>query len=181
MKPLYKFITIALISSIIIAIIWYIYYLRKKRLQTADLEEAPNILKGGKNNPGHLRYTNSQWQGKIYPPTGKKFKFESFDTLEHGIRAWLINARTQLNLGYNTVDSFIDRLTPASENPESARKKMKEEIRQLLVGKETIEVKDLPKIAPIIFRWEANPDFMTAKQEYGPMRILSIAYKYNII
>ncbi len=89
----------------------------------------------------------------------------------------LVNQNKKLlnHLNYNSMQ------TP-SELEDIYTKSYESEFSDFLgLGKETIEVKDLPKIAPIIFRWEANPDFMAAKQEYGPMRILSIAYKYNII
>ncbi|NSW46450.1 MAG: hypothetical protein HPY79_11610 [Bacteroidales bacterium] len=166
-----KFILIALFTSIIIAIIWLI--LRKVKKSNSDM----TIVKGAKNNPGHLRYTNEKWQGKIYPEPGQKFVFESFDTLEHGIRAWLINARTQIKRGYNTIDKLIDRLTPASENPESARKAMKQEIKQVL-GTNTIAVSDLWKIAPIIFKHEGNPDYLAHGQG---IQIYGIQQKYNIV
>jgi len=170
-----KFIIITLTTSVVIAIIWLLW---KKFLSKKN--EINNIMstKGGKNNPGHLIVTNTNWQGKLTPVPGQRF--ENFDTLENGIRAWLINARTQIIKGYNTIDSFVDRLTPAFENPEAARKGMKTEIRNLL-KKETIAVSDLYKIAPIIFKYEGNPDYMTNKQYHNALAIMNVAYKYNIV
>lgn len=172
-----KFILIAVFTSIFIAIIWYVFK-RYKDKRNENLNLNISTLKGGKNNPGHLRYVKHiPWKGKIYPPEGKTFAFESFDTLEHGIRAWLINARTHIRNGKNTIDKLIDTLTPASENPESARKAMKNDIRKIL-GKENIEVSDLWKIAHIVFKYEGNPDYLANGQN---IQIYPIAKKYNIV
>lgn len=177
-----KFILIALFTSIAIAIVWlFINYMKKKKTGGSSDSNSTDgktvVLKGGKNNPGHLRYTNSPWKGKIYPQPGYKFIFESFDTLDNGVRAWLINAKTQLIKGYDTVDKFVDRLSPASDNPESARKAMKLEISKML-GKDTIAVGDLWKIAPIVFKYEGNPDWRLYGQN---IHVFKIAQENGIV
>lgn len=66
------------------------------------------------NNPGCLRITDNQWQGKVRNPLDTKF--ESFDTMSNGVRAALRNAYTQWNRGKDTIEAFISTWAPAREN-----------------------------------------------------------------
>lgn len=67
-----------------------------------------------KNNPFNIRRGSSHWLGSI---SNQGDQFESFDTLEHGIRAFFIILRTySTKYGRNTIRSIITRFAPPSEN-----------------------------------------------------------------
>lgn len=67
-----------------------------------------------KNNPFNIRKGSSRWLGSI---SKQGDKFESFDTLEHGIRAFFIIMRSySIKYGRNTIRSIITRFAPPSEN-----------------------------------------------------------------
>lgn len=67
-----------------------------------------------KNNPFNIRKGASRWLGSI---SKKGDAFESFDTLEHGVRAFFIILRTYaLKYGRCTPRSIITRFAPSSEN-----------------------------------------------------------------
>jgi hypothetical protein len=66
------------------------------------------------NNPGNLRISNTDWQGKI---AGADSEFETFETPEHGIRAAAKNALTLYRRdGADTVTKMISQWAPATEN-----------------------------------------------------------------
>nr|WP_319509412.1 hypothetical protein [uncultured Draconibacterium sp.] len=66
------------------------------------------------NNPLNLRRTNIEWHGERKVVTDQEF--EEFETMEFGLRAGLINMRTQIRNGYETLEQLINRWAPASEN-----------------------------------------------------------------
>lgn len=71
------------------------------------------------NNPLNIRRSGSAWIGKVTP--SRDPAFETFDTLEHGIRAAFIIIRTYINrYGCNTPATIIGRWAPPSENPTRA-------------------------------------------------------------
>lgn len=66
------------------------------------------------NNPGNIRITPINWQGKI---GGADKSFETFADPRAGIRALAVNLRTYQNLyGLSTVRQIIGRWAPPSEN-----------------------------------------------------------------
>lgn len=65
------------------------------------------------NNPGNIRISGSNWQGKI---SGQDSSFETFDSPENGIRALAKLLKNYANSGYNTIRKIITRYAPSSEN-----------------------------------------------------------------
>lgn len=66
------------------------------------------------NNPLNIRKSNNNWLGKVQ---GTDSSFESFDTMEHGIRAAFIIVRTYIQKQNCTnVNNLICRWAPATEN-----------------------------------------------------------------
>lgn len=76
-----------------------------------NTQYAPGIRR---NNPGNIRSTPTQWQGK---DTANTSPFEQFITIEHGLRALMINAHTLATRdGYNTIAKLITKWAPPHEN-----------------------------------------------------------------
>lgn len=66
------------------------------------------------NNPGNIRKSAANWQGKI---PGSDSAFETFSTPAAGIRAMaLLLKNYQLKYGLNTVRQIIGRWAPPNEN-----------------------------------------------------------------
>jgi hypothetical protein len=66
------------------------------------------------NNPMNLVKTTIQWQGKT---KGTETKFETFATVEQGIRAGVIDIVGDICIdGYNTITKLIKSYAPPSEN-----------------------------------------------------------------
>lgn len=65
------------------------------------------------NNPFNIR-KGQQWQGEI---VGKDVAFESFKSIEYGIRAGMKVIETYYSKhGLNTITEIINRFAPSSEN-----------------------------------------------------------------
>jgi hypothetical protein len=70
------------------------------------------------NNPGNIRISPINWQGKI---GGADRSFETFADPRAGIRALAVNLRTYQNVhGLNTVRQLVTRWAPATENDTGA-------------------------------------------------------------
>jgi hypothetical protein len=84
----------------------------------ANYPNAPTEWKLGisnpeRNNPGNLRTAaGNDWVGKTTQPGSP---FESFDTLQNGIRARAVTYGTYLNRGINTIDKISNTSGPASD------------------------------------------------------------------
>lgn len=67
------------------------------------------------NNPFNIKKGSSQWVGKI---SGNDSVFETFDTMEHGVRAGfkLLNTYNK-RYGLNTIRGILNRFAPTTENP----------------------------------------------------------------
>jgi hypothetical protein len=65
------------------------------------------------NNPLNLKLSNNAWKGKI---AGGDGVFEKFVNMEYGLRANIINMRTQYNRGANTIRKLISVWAPPSDN-----------------------------------------------------------------
>lgn len=77
-----------------------------------------SMIRGERNNnPGNIRVSANNWQGKVPLAQNTDGTFEQFDTVENGIRAL---ARLLLNYsrnyGLNTVSGIITRWAPGTEN-----------------------------------------------------------------
>src|SRR6185312_13706558 len=79
----------------------------------APVESAQPISHPERNNPGNLRAADNAWVGKTTEPGSS---FESFDTVDHGIRARAVTYGTYLNSGTNTIAQIANRSGPASDN-----------------------------------------------------------------
>ena len=74
------------------------------------------------NNPLNIRIGSSAWKGKVplsqntdrSKKTGK-MEFEQFYYMPYGFRAGMINIRTQVYNGYNTIEKLINRWAPAGD------------------------------------------------------------------
>ena len=67
------------------------------------------------NNPLNIRISNNNWKGKVVP--SKDPMFETFESMEYGIRAAFIIIRNYIKK-YNlkTVGKIIQRFAPPTEN-----------------------------------------------------------------
>lgn len=66
------------------------------------------------NNPFNIRRGRSRWLGSI---SSTDDKFEQFDTLEHGVRAFFIIMRTYaLKYNIRTIRGIVTRFAPPSDN-----------------------------------------------------------------
>ena len=69
------------------------------------------------NNPLNIRKSQNNWLGKV---AGLDKDFETFDTMEHGIRAAFVIVRTYIRKhNCTTVTQLINRWAPATENDTS--------------------------------------------------------------
>lgn len=66
------------------------------------------------NNPLNIRKTPAKWFGKV---EGKDPEFETFDTMEHGIRAAYMIVRTYLTTrGCKTIADIVRRWAPPGDH-----------------------------------------------------------------
>ena len=66
------------------------------------------------NNPGNLVKTSIKWLGKV---NSTDSRFERFDTIEHGIRAMLMDIRSDIRKKeQNTIRKLISSYAPPNEN-----------------------------------------------------------------
>lgn len=66
------------------------------------------------NNPGNIRISNTQWQGKVTPNTDGSF--EQFTSMEYGARAMLKILATYINTyKLDTIPKIINKWSPASD------------------------------------------------------------------
>ena len=71
------------------------------------------------NNPGNIRHSSSQWQGKSATQTDTEYV--QFDNPVWGIRALAkLLKNYQSRYGLNTINEIINRWAPPSENITSA-------------------------------------------------------------
>jgi hypothetical protein len=64
------------------------------------------------NNPGNIRDVGIQWKGKV----NVKNPFVVFKSLPYGVRALLLQIITDFKRGNNTLNKFISKYAPSSEN-----------------------------------------------------------------
>ena len=65
-------------------------------------------------NPLNIRISNNNWLGKLAHNTDGAF--EQFQDMAHGFRAGLMNLRSYIKQGRNTVSKIIEKWAPSSEN-----------------------------------------------------------------
>jgi len=66
------------------------------------------------NNPLNLRRTAIKWKGEKSEITDSEF--EEFESMTFGLRAGLINMKTQISKGFDSVEKLIGRWAPPTEN-----------------------------------------------------------------
>lgn len=87
-------------------------------LESIGIYSMANTRGERNNNPGNIRISPVNWQGKV---VGGDAAFETFATPQAGIRALALNLRNyQRNYGLNTVRQIVTRYAPASENNTAA-------------------------------------------------------------
>lgn len=81
----------------------------------------PGLSRGRRNNnPGNIRLTDTTWNGKVPNDLNSDGEFEQFYKEVDGVRASIINARTWINRGENTIRKLITKWSPHSENDTEA-------------------------------------------------------------
>ena len=73
------------------------------------------------NNPLNLRISNNNWKGKVPREQNTDGAFEQFYYMPYGFRAAMINIRTIVNRGNNTIEKLIKVWAPDSDGNNSAR------------------------------------------------------------
>lgn len=68
------------------------------------------------NNPGNLVKTAIDWNGKIPHSQNTDSRFEQFYELRYGLRAMMIDIRTDMLKGLNTINSLVSEYAPSFEN-----------------------------------------------------------------
>ena len=68
------------------------------------------------SNPGNLRLTSIQWEGKVPNEENTDGEFEQFYLAEDGIRAMARNLLTYYGRGLDTIEKIITRYAPSNEN-----------------------------------------------------------------
>lgn len=72
------------------------------------------------NNPGNLKITPIQWQGKIPAARNTDGVFEQFERYVYGIRAMMKDILGDMREGKDTLRKIINEYAPTSENQTSA-------------------------------------------------------------
>jgi hypothetical protein len=83
--------------------------------EEADEGEVSVIPRGVRNNnPGNIKKSKTKWLGKV---DGEDTVFETFDTMDHGIRALTVILKTYiLKYKLDTIPAIIKRFAPSIEN-----------------------------------------------------------------
>ena len=150
------------IVSLLAVILFLVYatYAKQEGAEGMDVNKpggaATYTCLGNVNNPGNLISVDSvHWQGETTQP-GQKF--ESFETLRFGVRAWYINLFGKMKKGVITnTTQMIDVLTPAGkENPEPARNNYKASVAK---------AKSWLELGKAVFDFEACPSWVSADSQ----------------
>ena len=67
------------------------------------------------NNPGNLRLTSIDWEGKIPNSENSDGAFEQFYYVRWGLRAMMRDLINDINKGLNTIDMLVTAYAPASD------------------------------------------------------------------
>lgn len=69
------------------------------------------------NNPFNIKISTNRWKGKVLKASNTDGVFEQFVSMKYGLRAGVILLRNyQLRYGIWTIQAFIERFAPSSEN-----------------------------------------------------------------
>lgn len=72
------------------------------------------------NNPGNIRISTTNWQGKIPLSQNTSGVFEQFYTYVYGVRAMIKNMMTWHSRGMNTIRLLVSKWAPPNENDTAA-------------------------------------------------------------
>ena len=73
------------------------------------------------NNPLNIRYSKTNWNGKVLKENKKDPNFEEFTSMYFGFRAALINIETYIiKYGCNTITKIIHRWAPPTDGNNTA-------------------------------------------------------------
>lgn len=161
---------LAIVISCIVLIVILLCYINNGGGLSSSLGSLVPSSKGGVNNPGFLVVSNAGWEGAQFP--NSSFKFENFDTLEHGIRAWYINLYSKVRDGrIKNTNDMIDILTPkGKENSEIARNNYKASVAQATNWLE---------LGRCVFDFESNSDWKRCTNKTQVLQTgLQLAYNY---
>jgi hypothetical protein len=148
------FIGVSFIAAIGFAI-WY--WRRGVREVVKTVAGTAGLTRGLRNNnPGNIVKTDIEWIGEI---EGIDSKFETFDTLDHGIRALLKLLKGYMDKGIDTPSKIINKYAPSTENDTEAYisqvVKYLSEVTKSNVGPNTVLTASLrPYLAFIIMKVE---------------------------
>lgn len=109
---------------------WSVLHLQKKivlfRSESSDSNQKIVSMQSRghrNNNPFNIIKTKISWFGKLEGLFSKDSKFESFETLEAGIRAGLLNLKNGYQKkGFSTPKSLIERYAPSYDNSAESQK-----------------------------------------------------------
>ncbi|TRX70525.1 hypothetical protein [Carboxylicivirga sp. M1479] len=94
-----------------------LFPLIKMKLSKKPVQTGSDAVRGQRNkNPFNLRVSLNAWRGKI-TENKQDEEFEEFENYLYGLRAGLINIRTHIGRGKNTLTLLMNTLSPKHENP----------------------------------------------------------------
>lgn len=184
MKRAYK---IVLISSLVLALILFIYYKWNKLKAVGTSSEniiiqqigmAPNItnIYGGSgflnnnyprgirnNNPGNIIITNIPWQGKLAKENNTDGHFEQFISFEFGLRAMIKDLTSKIKSSQDTVRKILVIYAPTSENnTEAYINSVAAAIGKAADEKLTADKQTLFKLTKAMSKVENGADYITS-------------------
>ncbi len=68
------------------------------------------------NNPGNLRITSIPWVGKLSKAENTDGAFEQFRSLKWGLRAMILDVRSKISKGLDTIEKLLSVYAPKLEN-----------------------------------------------------------------
>lgn len=137
---------------------------------TIELPKLNNTRGMRNNNPGNLRISANKWINKVPKDKNTDGAFEQFTSMEYGIRAMMMDIRSDIKKGSNTIEKLINQYAPPHENNTG---KYIATIADTLATTSTIPLditnrKTIPAIAQGIIKVEcgATYDFNSIKAVY---------------
>jgi hypothetical protein len=115
------------------------------------------------NNPGNIeKSVNNAWKGSI---AGNDTRFETFETMEYGIRALLVILRNYIRKGHNSVELIIKRWAPSNENNTEAYIKAVCNYMDVIRNEELFFIlEDMLPLTKAICKHENGGEYITNEQ-----------------
>ena len=103
------------------------------------------------NNPGNIRISSTEWQGKIPVSQNHDGAFEQFVTFAYGIRAMIKNLQSyQRNRGLNTLYQIISTWAPAADNNNTSAYIQKVSLETGINPNQTLNVNDAQTMRKVV-------------------------------